>query len=409
MAIRRYSYRGAALVSVLAVMAVLALAVACGDDGDGDSGDVTLHLGTILPETGSLSNIGRPMIEAVRLAEEDIKAAGGSVRITYADSATSTETAPEAANRLLGAGVHAIIGAGASSVSQSFIQVLFDEKIPQCSPSNTSPSFSTQANAAYYFRTSPPDIAIAPILADLVIGDGHTRISLIARADDWGQSLLRQVEQELAAVGAEYDSILYDPAAISFDAEVAAVENYGPDAVIEITFNEGLALIRHLLEAGYGPERQYLTNGYIDPDLAAQIDPNNPTVVDGLRLLEPGADLAFNERLVEKTGGETAYGASAYDCTIILALAARIAGSADGDAILEAVGKVTTGGAECTSYAECSELLRDGEDIDYVGVSGPVNLDAVGDPTVATYIVTTYTNGEFDRLRVTEVDLAAGR
>ena len=400
-----------ALLPALALVAVIGLVAACGDDDDDDDGGdaVTLHLGTVLPETGGLSNLGRPMIAAVRLAEADIKAAGGAIEVTYADSATSPETAPEAVNRLLSEGVHAIVGAGASGVSQSFIQTLFDEKIPQCSPSNTSPSFSTQENAAYYFRTVPPDIAIAPILADLVTGDGHTRISLIARADDWGQSLLHELEKELSAVGAEYDSVLYDPAAISFDAEVSAVENYGPDAVINITFNEGLALIRHLLEAGYGPERQYLTNGYIDPALASEIDPNNPTVIDGMRLLEPGADLDFNKRLEAETGGEIAYGASAYDCTIILALAARIAGSTDGDALIEAVGKVTDGGTECTSYVQCSDLISEGEDIDYVGVSGPINLDEVGDPTVATYIITTYTNGEFDRLRVAEVDLSSGR
>ncbi len=398
-----------ALLPALALVAVIGLVAACGDDDDGGGGDVTLHIGAVLPETGGLSNLGRPMIAGVRLAEADIKAAGGDIQVTYADSATSPETAPEAVNRLLSAGVHAIVGAGASGVSQSFIQALFDEKIPQCSPSNTSPSFSTQENAAYYFRTVPPDTAIAPILADLVVGDGHTRISLVARADDWGQSLLRELEKELEQVGAEYDSILYDPAAISFDAEVAAVESYGPDAVINITFNEGVALIRHLLEAGYGPERQYLTNGLIDPGLANQVDPSNPNVIDGMRLLEPGADLEFNKRLEAQTGGEIAYGASAYDCTIILALAAQIAGSTDGDALLDAVGKVTDGGTECTSYAQCSDLIREGEDIDYVGVSGPLNLDEVGDPTVATYIITTYTNGEFDRLRVAEVDLSSGR
>ena len=397
-----------ALLPALALVAVFGLVAACGDDDDG-GGAVTLHLGTVLPETGGLSNLGRPMIAGVRLAEADIKAAGGDIQVTYADSATSPETAPEAVNRLLSAGVHAIVGAGASGVSQSFIQALFDEKIPQCSPSNTSPSFSTQENAAYYFRTVPPDIAIAPILADLVVGDGHTRISLVARADDWGQSLLHELEKELEQVGAEYDSILYDPAAISFAAEVAAVESYGPDAVINITFNEGVALIRHLIEAGYGPERQYLTNGLIDPGLANQVDPSNPNVVDGMRLLEPGADLEFNKRLEAQTGGEIAYGAAAYDCTIILALAAQIAGSTDGDALLDAVGKVTDGGTECTSYAQCSDLIRGGEDIDYVGVSGPINLDEVGDPTVATYIITTYTNGEFDRLRVAEVDLSSGR
>ncbi|MDE2695315.1 MAG: ABC transporter substrate-binding protein [Chloroflexota bacterium] len=386
----------------------MALVVGCGDNGDSTGGDVTLHLGTILPETGGLANLGRPMIAGVRLAAEDIKAAGGDIKITYADSATSSEIAPEAVNRLLAQGVHAIIGAGASGVSQSFIQTLFDEKIPQCSPCNTSPSFSMQANAAYYFRTVPPNTAVAPVLADLVVGAGHTRVSLIARADDWGRSLLHELEKELDERGAEYHSILYDPGAVSFGAEVAAVKSYGPDAVINITFSEGLALIRGLLEAGYGPERQYLTNGYIDPRLAEQVDPDNLNVIDGMILLEPGADLEFNVRLVEVTGGEIANGAAAYDCTVILALAARIAGSTDGDALLEAVGGVTDGGTECTSYAECAELIDAGENIDYVGVSGPVNLDEVGDPTVGTYIITTYRDGEFHRLRVAEVDLASG-
>ena len=151
------------------------------------------------------------------------------------------------------------------------------KRFPQCSPSNTSPSFSTQANAAYYFRTVPPDIAIAPILADLVVGDGHTRISLIARADDWGQSLLHKLEKELEQLGAEYDSILYDPAAISFDAEVAAVESYDPDAVINITFNEGLALIRHLLEPATAPSASTSPTAISTPPSLTRSIPTTPT------------------------------------------------------------------------------------------------------------------------------------
>ncbi len=41
-------------VPALVLMAALSLAVAC-IDGDDGGGDVTLHLGTILPETGGPS------------------------------------------------------------------------------------------------------------------------------------------------------------------------------------------------------------------------------------------------------------------------------------------------------------------------------------------------------------------
>jgi hypothetical protein len=41
-------------------------------------------------------------------------------------------------------------------------------------------------------------------------------------------------------------------------------------------------------------------------------------------------------------------------------------------------------GEKCTTFAECKELLEAGEDIDYDGVSGPIEFDDNGDPTKAT-------------------------
>ncbi len=395
-------------LTLLASLPVLLLFAACGDQSDSDG--VVLHIGSVLPETGELAETGNPIMEGVKLAEQDIRAAGGLIEVTYADSGTSPEIASEAVTRLLGEGVHAIIGAGASGVSQSFIQTLFDAKIPQCSPSNTSPAFSTQANAAYYFRTSPSDVAGAPLLADLLAGDGHARIAIVARDDNWGQGLTRELAESLAAIGAEFESVFYDPDTTTFDAEIAEVVRYNADAVANLVFSEGVALIRGLLEAGYGPERQYLASGLVDPQLWQSIDADDPTVLDGLTVIGPGPVAAeFAERLIANTQGTFAYGGNAYDCTVILALAAEVAGSTDGDALIEAVLGITQGGTQCSSYAQCSELASDGVDIDYVGVIGRLDLDAVGDPTIAGYTVLTYANGEFVTLSLQEVDLRAVR
>ena len=144
-------------------------------DAGGD--DVTLRIGVVLPETGALGVYGIPMIGSVRLAIEDIMAAGGNVEAIYADSGTDPDVAVEAVNRLLGEGSHVIVGAAASGISQAIIQTLYDEGIPQCSPSNTSPNFTGQANAGYYFRTAPSDAAVAPVMADTVVSRGGTRIS----------------------------------------------------------------------------------------------------------------------------------------------------------------------------------------------------------------------------------------
>ena len=390
---RRLTYL--ALVPLLALVAVFAVA-ACGDDEE-----ETLKIGVVLPETGALAAYGLPMIKSVELAEEDIKGGGGAIEVIYADSGTDPDKASESVNRLLGEGAHVIVGAAASGVSQAIIQTLYDENIPQCSPSNTSPNFTGQANAGYYFRTAPSDAAAAPVIADTVVSRGGTRVSIAARADDYGKALANLLADRLDELGAETDTIIFDPMANTFDAEVAGISSYGPDAIVLIVFDEGVNLIRGLLEAGFSPSVMYGSDGLYRPDLWTAVDESNPDVLDGMTLFVATAPSSpayddFNARLNEATReeGNLAFGAQSYDCTVILALAARAAGSTDGDDIIEAVSEVTGGGAECTSYAECAKGIEDGYDIAYVGKVGRLKLDAGGDPTVATYTVSRFEGSE---------------
>ncbi|MCY3506689.1 MAG: ABC transporter substrate-binding protein [Chloroflexi bacterium] len=400
-----------ALVTVAALLALLV--VACGGDEEEPTPEPTsapateaaateapppdeaveLHIGVVLPETGALGFLNPPMIESVRLAVADILEAGGAIKVTYADTGTNPDVATESVNRLLGEGAHVIVGAAASGISQSFIQRLYDERIPQCSPSNTSPSFSTQENAGYYFRTVPPDEAVAPIIADEVVADGGTRVAILARADDYGNALANLMVHALNELGAESTIISFDPNASSFESEVAATRAYGPDAIVHISFEEGTSIIRGLLEAGFGPEIQYAADGLFFPTLWELVDPNNPNVLDGMKLIGASGSREFNERLGTITGGNLIYGGQSYDCVVLLVLASEAAGSTDGDAIIQALATLTDGGAECRSYADCSALLAEGENIDYVGVSGPLNLDEVGDPTVGNYAIAQFQDG----------------
>ena len=132
-----------------------------------------LVIGRVLPETGSLAaSLGGALIAGVELAVADINAQGGNVKLLAGDSATDPDVAPETVNRLLGEGAHVIVGAGASGVSQSFIQTLSDAQIPQCAASNTSPSFSTQANADFYFRTVTVAVGESQVMANSMASRG---------------------------------------------------------------------------------------------------------------------------------------------------------------------------------------------------------------------------------------------
>ncbi|WP_419927728.1 ABC transporter substrate-binding protein [Candidatus Poriferisocius sp.] len=397
----------------IVVIAAL-IAAGCGNDDGGDagssaapaSGDVELVIGQVMPETGSLAFLNSPMIEGIGLAMEDIVEAGGNVQLLTGDTATDPDVAPEAVNRLLGEGAHVIVGAAASGVSQSFIQTLFDAQIPQCSPSNTSPSFSTQANAGFYFRTVPPDQAVSPILAGIVAADGATNVAIPARADDWGNALSSLLATSFTELGVAYQIIAYDEDATSYDATVAAIEDMGADAVVLVTFSEGAQIIRGMLEAGIPPEVMYGTDGIYDRNLADTVDPTNPNVLDGFVALTAGGGDEFSERLIERTGGDVAYGGQAYDCVVVLALASLAAGSTDGPAIIGQVQTVTSDGQKCYDYAECAGLIADGADIDYEGVSGPLELDEVGDPTFGRYIIAEFIDGELTVTGSEDVDLA---
>jgi len=89
------------------------------------------------------------------------------------------------------------------------------------------------------------------------------------------------------------------------------------------------------------------------------------------------------------------YGAEAYDAVIVISLAAAIA-ETDGAVMADEIVGVTKEGEKCTDYTGCLELIEAGTDIDYDGVSGPMEFNGNGEPLVASYGVLTF--GDDNRL-----------
>lgn len=90
-----------------------------------------------------------------------------------------------------------------------------------------------------------------------------------------------------------------------------------------------------------------------------------------------------------------AYGPEAYDSTIIVALAAQVAGD-DGAAHAAEIVGVTKEGTKCGTFAECLPLIEAGTDIDYDGVSGGTDMSGNGEPIIGSYAVQVY--GDDNRL-----------
>lgn len=361
-------------------------------------GDGTLDLGYILAETGPLSGLGVGIIAAAQLAVEDVNAAGGvlgqPVTLSGGDEAGDPTVAGQTADRLLGEGVDAIVGPVSSAISLSVIDRITGAGAMQCAGANTSSTFTGYPDRGLYFRTIPANTRQGPVLAQAVIGEGASRVAVVVRNDDYGQSLSRSLVEELESEGAEVvANVPYDPAATTFSAEVAEVAEADPDADVVIAFQEGTTLLRSLIENGLGPDQVSVfgTDGMSLGSLGTAVSESDPGVLEGMQATQASSqnDPAFLDRLVASKPQVqiTNFTPYHYDCVITTALAAVAAGSdAPGD-IARAMQSVTRDGEECTTFADCSALLADGTDIDYNGVSGPLDLTDVGEPEVGLFDV----------------------
>jgi len=362
------------------------------------AGDGVLRLGGLLPETGNLAFLGPPEFAGVELAVAEINAAGGvngaDVEWLPGDSGDNGDVANATVDRLLAEDVDAFIGAASSGVSLTVIDKITNAGKIQFSPANTSPAFTDYADNGLYFRSAPSDVVQGAALADLMIGDGALTAAFIVMNDSYGTGLFEYTSAPYTDAGGEivYE-VIYDPQAENFDAEVSAAVEADPDAIVIIGFDETSKILTGLIEAGAGPADKMLygSDGNMGNALAQAFD--DPGVVAGMRGTVPGVDIEVNEEFiarlleVDPELQDFAYSGESYDAAIVIALAAIAAGDDDGVAVAAQINDVTRGGEKCTTFAGCAAILADGGDIDYDGVSGPLEFIDAGEPSEASILI----------------------
>jgi len=328
----------------------------------------------------------------VTLAVQEINEAGGVngndvVQIDTDSGDTTTNIAQQSVDTLISQGADAIIGAASSSVSLSVIDKITGAGIVQVSPANTTPAFTDYDDDGLYWRTAPSDVLQGRVLGDAVLLDGYQNIAIMALQDAYGETLAEQTTQAIEdGGGTVVFSEFYDPKSTDFSAILDSAASTNPDAVILIAFEETKTIIPQAVSRNFGPaDVPYF---FVDGNLGDYSEDFDPGTLTGVKGTLPGADTddEFKARLSEAYGEELtvfAYAAESYDASILVALAAIAAGDDSGEAIASQMQAVSTEGTKCTSFAECKELLEAGEDIDYDGVSGPVEFDENGDPTAA--------------------------
>jgi branched-chain amino acid transport system substrate-binding protein len=93
------------------------------------------------------------------------------------------------------------------------------------------------------------------------------------------------------------------------------------------------------------------------------------------------------------------FAAQEFDATVLCYLAAVAAGSTDGQQMADHLIDITApGGDEFTwqQLPDAIEALQDGKDIDYMGASGPIDMDVHGDPTTGVFDIYQYSGDSLE-------------
>jgi branched-chain amino acid transport system substrate-binding protein len=410
--------RGLKHRKILAAAAGLVLALgvaACGDDDDdgggGGGGEAKLDLviGDSIPQTGDLSDFGPPGEKASELAvsviNKAIQQAGveHTVAVKHEDNETNPQAAVQAARKLVDSdGASCITGAWASADTIPTAQsVSIPDGVLQISPASTSDEITGLDDDGLINRTSPPDSFQGPTLANAVAdslgGAQGKTVNIGARNDAYGTGLTDTFSAAWEDLGGTVgQEVIYDPEQPSYDSEAQGITSGNPSAFVIIDFPETFVKVGPALQrtGNWDPTKAWGTDGLGVGELPGDV---GVQVVEGMRGTAPGspdkgeASTAFDELYTSsepRNVDRQVFDTQQFDATILCYLAAVAAGSTDGKEMAEHLTDVSAPPGTPYTWEQLPEAikaLQNGDDIDYQGASGALDLDGAGDATAGVY------------------------
>ena len=363
------------------MMATAATAImATGAMADGHS---EVKIGVILGFTGPLESITPAMGAGAELAMAEVTESGmlmdGMAVTPVRGDSTCIDSgaATAAAERLITSdGVSAIMGADCSGVTGAILQnVARANGVVMISPSATSPGLSTAEDDGLFFRTAPSDARQGVIMTDILTDRGFDNVALTYTNNDYGKGLADAFQAAFEERGGTVTiSAAHEDGKADYSAEVGALAAAGGDVLVVAGYVDqgGSGVIRAALDTG-AFETFYVPDGMV----GEKLNENFGGEMNGSFGAYPGTDNAGAGKFVELAeaagfDGTGAFAPESYDAAALIMLAMQAAGSTDSADFKDHVMDVANApGVEIMpgELAKGLELLKAGEDIDYVGAS----------------------------------------
>jgi ABC-type branched-subunit amino acid transport system substrate-binding protein len=432
-----------------ALALVLGLAACGGGGGGGGDGpgskNLRLVIGNSLPLSGSSKSLGESGEKASDLAVDQIMQAVGdvnadhTVRTVSEDQGSDLQTATESAKKLVSDDSTTCLTGPWSSdaVAKAAEDIAIPEKVLEIAPVPTDEGVGDLSDNDLINSTALPESVEGSALSDAIDQDisgaqGHS-VNIAASSDSYGDSLSQDFIQEwqendgtvgehvvlapppldTSSAGADststtggYGSGGYSGSSgytSAYTGQAYQVMSGGPNAVLLIDDPTGFASLAPALssQSSWDPEVAWGSDQLVSPGLPDQVGAD---AIDGMRALAPGipkdedASAAFvhDFKAADPHDVDPApFAAQEFDATVLCYLAAVAAGSTDGQQMADHLIDITAPGGDEFTWQELPDAikaLQDGEDIDYMGASGPIDMDVQGNPTAGVFDIYQYSS-----------------
>jgi branched-chain amino acid transport system substrate-binding protein len=350
-------------ISVLLGLLVVASIVlsACGGGaapaGGGAPAGGVVKVGAMYPLTGDLAKLGEENKNGLQLAIDEINAAGGiksmggaKIELAWGDSQGKPEIGISEVTRLVQQeNVVAIIGAYQSGVTTPATQ----EAERLATPFIVSMAVSdkiTERGFKYTFRICPKaswyakdQVNFVKDLKDLV-GLDVKKVALLHEDTDFGESTAAGQKKYLEEAGIEMVlEVKYPSSAADLTTEVSKIKAANPDAVLTTTYLNDSVLIARAREALGMTNIPFIdaAGGTVDPEFIKQLGATAEgwfTEVEFTKYAA-GAEVLNNAYKAKFGHDITGNGAYAYQAGYVIADSLERAGSADRNAVRDAIAK----------------------------------------------------------------------
>ncbi len=369
-----------------------------GGSGGGGGGSASrsspIKYGVLLPVTGDLASVGKPMRDAAMLPETQLNNGNLGIEIDaqFEDAQTNPAAAISAANSLLSAGYPSAVGPASSGVNiQVAKQVYIPNSMVGCSPSSTAISVTFLEDNDYVWRTAPSDALQSQALAQLATDrvNAKTAATLFVN-NDYGQGLSDAfVERFKGEVQAE---VAFEKQQPSYTAKLQQALSSDPDTLLVIAYPASGKQIMKDYYADFSSDRKVLmTDGMKDPTVPKSISASMGNVI-GTAPKPVGPSHEAFVKLYKEQYGRTpgVFTAHSYDAAAALILANAAGGENEGQAVRDNMMNVANPAGTAVgpnNLAEGVTMAAQGKKIKYEGASSAVNFDEHGDMKAVAYSI----------------------